>query len=43
MWMKRIAVNCLLGVHLGDALGVPFENMTRSEILAATNGTGVGV
>jgi ADP-ribosylglycohydrolase len=31
----------MLGVHLGDALGVPFENMTRSEILAATNGVGV--
>lgn len=40
MSIKESVENCLFGVHLGDALGVPFENMTRSEVLAATNGTG---
>lgn len=37
----RRAVNIMLGIHLGDALGVPFENMTRQEILSATGGEGV--
>lgn len=35
---KQQAVNVMLGVHLGDALGVPFEMMSREEILAATGG-----
>ena len=38
---KRRAINVMLGVHLGDALGVPFEMMTRQEILNATGGEGV--
>lgn len=38
---KQAAINCMLGIHLGDALGVPFENMTRAEILKATAGEGV--
>lgn len=40
MWTKRPITNCFLGIHLGDALGVPFENMSREEVLAATGGTG---
>lgn len=39
--VKRTAIDCMLGIHLGDALGVPFENMTRQEILNATGGEGV--
>jgi ADP-ribosyl-[dinitrogen reductase] hydrolase len=31
----------LLGVAIGDALGMPVETMTREEILAATDGQGV--
>ncbi|HTK60024.1 MAG TPA: ADP-ribosylglycohydrolase family protein, partial [Candidatus Baltobacteraceae bacterium] len=38
---KQRAINVMLGVHLGDALGVPFEMMTRQEILNATGGEGV--
>lgn len=38
---KQKAINVMLGVHLGDALGVPFEMMTRQEILNATGGEGV--
>lgn len=38
---RQKAVNVMLGVHLGDALGVPFEMMTRQEILNATGGEGV--
>ena len=38
---QQKAVNVMLGVHLGDALGVPFEMMTRQEILNATGGEGV--
>jgi ADP-ribosylglycohydrolase len=29
---------CLLGVAIGDAMGMPVEMMTRAEILAATDG-----
>lgn len=32
---------CLLGVLLGDALGMPWEAMTRQEILQRTNNQGV--
>lgn len=32
---------CLLGVQVGDALGMPVEIMTPKEILAATEGKGV--
>lgn len=32
---------CLLGIQLGDAMGMPVEIMTPSEILAATDGRGV--
>jgi len=38
---KQMAINVLLGVHLGDAMGVPFEMMTRKEIMDATGGAGV--
>ncbi|HJV33198.1 MAG TPA: ADP-ribosylglycohydrolase family protein [Patescibacteria group bacterium] len=38
---KRKSIDTFLGIHLGDALGVPFEMMTRTEILAATGGEGV--
>ena len=38
---KQRCINVLLGVHLGDAMGVPFEMMTRQEILDATGGEGV--
>ena len=38
---KQQAINVMLGVHLGDALGVPFEMMSRQEILNATGGEGV--
>ncbi len=38
---KQRLANVMLGVHLGDALGVPFECMTRQEILDATGGFGV--
>lgn len=38
---KRKTIDTFLGIHLGDALGVPFEMMTRAEILAATGGEGV--
>lgn len=38
---KMRAINVMRGVHLGDALGVPFENMARQEILNATGGEGV--
>ncbi|WKZ29216.1 MAG: ADP-ribosylglycohydrolase family protein [Patescibacteria group bacterium] len=41
MRMKMIAVNSMLGVHLGDALGVPTECQSREAILAATDGRGV--
>lgn len=39
--LKQAAIDVMLGIHLGDALGVPFENMTRQEILNATGGEGV--
>ncbi len=39
--LKQTAINVMLGIHLGDALGVPFEMMTRQEILNATGGEGV--
>jgi len=32
---------CLLGLAVGDALGVPVETMTHEEIMAATNGQGI--
>lgn len=32
---------CLLGVMLGDALGMPWEKMTRREIMEATDNRGV--
>lgn len=32
---------CLLGVAIGDALGMPWETMPPEEILTATNGRGV--
>lgn len=32
---------CLVGLAIGDALGMPVEMMTRDEILAATGGQGV--
>jgi ADP-ribosylglycohydrolase len=32
---------CLVGVAVGDALGMPVETMTREEILRATGGNGV--
>jgi ADP-ribosyl-[dinitrogen reductase] hydrolase len=32
---------CLVGVAVGDALGMPVETMTREEILQATDGKGV--
>lgn len=38
---KRKTTDAFLGIHLGDALGVPFEMMSRAEILAATGGEGV--
>lgn len=38
---RQKAVNVMLGTHLGDALGVPFELMTRQEIVNATCGDGV--
>lgn len=39
--MRQRCVNVMLGVHLGDAMGVPFEMMSRQEILNATGGEGV--
>lgn len=32
---------CLKGVAVGDAIGMPWEIMTRAEIMAETNGVGV--
>ncbi|MFH1098846.1 MAG: ADP-ribosylglycohydrolase family protein [Candidatus Uhrbacteria bacterium] len=32
---------CMIGLAVGDALGMPVETMTREEILAATGGVGV--
>ncbi|MEK7545775.1 MAG: ADP-ribosylglycohydrolase family protein [Patescibacteria group bacterium] len=39
--LKRRAIDVMLGIHLGDALGVPFEMMSRQQILNATGGEGV--
>lgn len=42
--MKRIKAKfeeCLLGIQIGDAMGMPVEIMTPEEILAATDGKGV--
>ena len=41
MRMKIVAMNGILGVHLGDMLGVSTEGQTREAILAATGGRGV--
>lgn len=41
MDLRQKAVNVMLGIHLGGAIGVPFEMMSREEILAATDGEGV--
>lgn len=38
---KQRAINVMLGIHLGDAMGVPFEMMTREQILAAVGPEGV--
>lgn len=32
---------CLMGVRLGDAMGMPWETMTRKQILKKTDGRGV--
>ena len=32
---------CLLGAAIGDALGMPAESMTQTEILLATKGQGI--
>lgn len=32
---------CLMGVRLGDAMGMPWETMTRKQILKKTDGQGV--
>ena len=32
---------CLMGVRLGDAMGMPWETMSRKKILRITDGTGV--
>lgn len=32
---------CMLGLAIGDALGMPVETMTRQEILSATHGAGI--
>jgi len=32
---------CLMGIQIGDAMGMPWEIMTPEEILAATDGKGV--
>lgn len=39
--LKRIQ-GCLLGVAIGDALGMPCESMSSDEILKETNGKGIG-
>ncbi len=39
--LRRKAINCLLGVSLGDRAGIETEMLTREEILAATGGRGI--
>jgi len=43
--MKKVQPNkargCLIGVAVGDAIGMPVESMSREEILAATKNEGV--
>lgn len=39
--LKQAVINSDLGRDCGDAFGVPFENMSRQEILDATGGEGV--
>ena len=39
--LKRLLVNIMRGVHLGDAFGVPFEMMTRADIHRLVGPAGV--
>ena len=38
---RQLCINVMRGVHLGDAMGVPFEMRTRQEILALVGPKGV--